>query len=77
MKIPANVNFADYIKLVGELESQEIYSAGRWTDEVVSRAKHGVQLWGDMLPWSKTHGNVRLRPGELSIWAGMNGHRNN
>jgi twinkle protein len=75
MKIPASVNFADYIQLVGELEAQEIHSAGKWADLVVARAKNGVQLWGDMLPWSKTHGNVRLRPGELSIWAGMNGHR--
>lgn len=29
---------------------------------------------GAYLPWSKTHGDVRLRPGELSIWAGVNGH---
>jgi twinkle protein len=75
MKIPADVNFADYIKLVGELEAQEIYSAGHWTDAVVRRATQGVKLTGDTLPWSKTHGNVRLRPGELSIWAGMNGHK--
>ena len=26
------------------------------------------------LPWSKTRGLVSLRPGELSIWAGFNGH---
>lgn len=29
---------------------------------------------GARLPWSKTHGLVRIRPGELSIWAGVNGH---
>ena len=29
---------------------------------------------GPLLPWSKTHQNIRLRPAELSIWAGVNGH---
>jgi twinkle protein len=29
---------------------------------------------GADLPWSKTHGLVRLRPGEVSVWAGVNGH---
>ena len=26
------------------------------------------------LPWSKTHNLVRLRPGEVTIWHGINGH---
>ena len=26
------------------------------------------------LPWAKTHNDVRFRPGETSIWAGINGH---
>lgn len=29
---------------------------------------------GVSLPWSKTHGKISLRPGEVSIWAGANGH---
>lgn len=28
---------------------------------------------GSRLPWSKTHGKISLRPGEVSIWAGFNG----
>lgn len=37
-------------------------------------------FWGDganfgwLLPWSKTHHNIRIRPYEVSIWAGINGH---
>lgn len=39
-------------------------------DRIHGRHKdHGINL-----PWSKTHGNIKLRPGELSIWAGVNGH---
>lgn len=29
---------------------------------------------GFVLPWQKTHDTFRLRPGETSIWAGINGH---
>ncbi|MCC6596461.1 MAG: AAA family ATPase [Rhodanobacteraceae bacterium] len=29
---------------------------------------------GMLLPWAKTHGDVALRPGEVSAWAGINGH---
>lgn len=29
---------------------------------------------GLLLPWPKTHENIKLRPGEVSIWAGINGH---
>lgn len=74
MKIPENVNFADYVKIVGDLEAQEIHSAGYWRDRVLSRLD-GAKITGDQLPWAKTHNCVRLREGELSIWAGMNGHR--
>lgn len=29
---------------------------------------------GMLLPWRNTHERIKLRPGELSIWAGVNGH---
>jgi len=29
---------------------------------------------GCYLPWQKTHNHIKLRQGELSIWAGVNGH---
>ncbi len=28
----------------------------------------------EKLPWKKSYDNVRLRPGEVSLWAGINGH---
>lgn len=33
-----------------------------------NRSQSGINL-----PWSKTHGNFRVRPGEVTIWAGVNG----
>jgi len=29
---------------------------------------------GDILPWNKTSEDIRFRPGEVSVWAGVNGH---
>ena len=41
----------------------------------VSENMYGEQAdIGALLPWSKTHGKIKLRPGELSVWAGVNGH---
>ena len=65
----------EMIAFIGQQESQEIKSTSHQRDELLTRAKHGPQLTGDCLPWSKTHDKVRLRPGEISIWAGMNGHK--
>ena len=74
MNIPPNVDFNDYVSLVGELEAQEIFSAGKWTEDLVERSK-GVQVYGDKMPWSKTWEDFRFRPSEVTVWAGQNGHR--
>lgn len=75
MRIPEGINFGEYIEAWALAESQEIHTAGHWEEHLVELARSGVRVWGDCLPWSKTHETVRLRPGELSIWAGMNGHK--
>lgn len=33
-----------------------------------------LSLVGDKLPWVKTHDLIRLRPSEVTLWAGYNGH---
>lgn len=74
MIIPTNIDFAKYIADVSFLEAQELHWADHWEDALADRITHGVALDGDVLPWEKTHSIIRLRPGELSIWAGINGH---
>ena len=72
MRIPKDVNFDDYISLVGSMEAQEIHSGSHWKSQIIERSK-GPKIWGDKMPWPKTHELIRLREGELSIWAGMSG----
>lgn len=54
------------------LDPAELRNIGEFEDAIVAemtRVDEGLRL-----PWKKTHGRLRLRPGELSVWAGINGH---
>ena len=75
MKIPENIDFAKYAAMMAERESGSIHPAGYWAEAMVNRFIDGNEIQGDTLPWTKTHSLVRFRPGELSVWAGMNGHK--
>ena len=58
----------------GRVESTDIVDFRHYIDKVKDRIANGVTHFGDRLPWKKTFENVRLRPSEVSIWAGVNGH---
>ena len=75
MNIPEDVDLIEYLALIGEQESQGIRWANEFKGALLNRMQNGVNKEGDLLPWTKTHDHVQLRPGELSIWAGTNGHR--
>ncbi len=75
MNIPDDIDLIGYLHDIGEIESQDLHWASHWVEGAVERSKGNVSEIGACLPWSKTHPFVRLRPGEVSIWAGINGHR--
>jgi twinkle protein len=54
------------------LDPSELRSAADFEDAVIAEM-HRVDD-GLLLPWKKTHDLLKLRPGETSIWAGVNGH---
>jgi len=49
MNIPHGVDFSQFIQLVGEMEAQEIHSAGYWKQELIERS-YGETITGDCLP---------------------------
>lgn len=55
-------------------EAQHITPAADFWGPLCRLADGGEEITGSPLPWSKTFETVRLRPGELSIWGGINGH---
>jgi len=64
----------DFLKFAGVQESQYIEPTKTFSNEVKERFSHGFEVRGEKLPWHKSHDKVGLRPGEVSIWAGINGH---
>jgi twinkle protein len=54
------------------LDPAELRSVADFEEDVI--AEYGRVDVGLLLPWQKTHDDIRLRPGETSIWAGVNGH---
>lgn len=75
MIIPKDIDFESYIDFVGNQESQEIHSAGYWTEPMLERLKAGDVITGDYMPWKALDQKVRLRKGELTLWAGYSGHK--
>lgn len=70
--ITDTINFNDYMQ---EPEQHNVRAASDWLDDVVD-AFHGTSD-GTRVPtmlWEKTKDKVHFRPGEVSLWAGINGH---
>jgi twinkle protein len=63
------------LEFLGRQESQNIAWGDAYTDELLDYFRHQQVLTGAKLPWAKTHDRIRFRPGEVTIHAGMNGHR--
>jgi len=64
----------DLLEFMGTQESQFFVQPSELLDKIKARLNHDGSVAGDLLPWSKTHKCVGLRPGEVSIWVGINGH---
>ena len=66
------VDFSAYIR---ETEArQKVRPASEYVDELIENLFSGKKEPGAFLPWEKTHGAFKFRPGEVSLWAGINGH---
>ena len=64
-------DFAGYYSRHALQESTKVKSAGNWIVEVLND-ESGVK--GDPLPWSRTHEDIGLDSGALTIWGGWSGH---
>lgn len=69
---PDNTDFAAYM---AETEPQvKVLPAETWTDALVRSTHTTERITGAKLPWHKTHDLIRFRPGEVTLWVGINGH---
>lgn len=53
---------------------QNVKTAGQWMGELVHKLRNPDRTPKVCLPWEKTHRVFHFRPGEVTIWAGQNGH---
>lgn len=70
--IADTIDLTEYLE--DKHEGENIRPADFWRDQVHHIFQGGGQSEGAVLPWSKTHEDIRLRMGEVSLWHGMNGH---
>lgn len=69
---PQEINFEAFLK--NYPERANVLPAYAYADTVIDYFNGKLGTKGLTLPWSKTHDTLALRPGEVSIWAGVNGH---
>jgi twinkle protein len=72
----ADIDFTDsrVHEFIAQQEAQEVRSGEHYRFALLERLNGSEALTGIPLPWANTHDKVRLRDGEVSIWAGINGH---
>ena len=66
------INFLEYLK---ETESAErVKPASVYMAELISSLRNFKTEPKSYLPWDKTHSLIQFRPGEVTLWGGVNGH---
>jgi twinkle protein len=70
--IPDNIDFEAYANRIED--AAKVKPVGEYLEQVMDAFFNPNGEAGDLMPWDKTHDLFRFRPGELTIWHGMNGH---
>lgn len=52
----------------------KVIAAEEWRNELIKEIQSPEEFDGATLPWGITHDKIRFRPGETTVWAGINGH---
>lgn len=72
----AHINGELLSRFIGQAKTkdpEELKPLSSYHDEIMQEFKDS-ETSGMRLPWTKTHLTVRLRPTEISVWAGINSH---
>jgi twinkle protein len=69
---PDTIDFAEYMR---ETEaSSKVRPASSYMQELIDSLGKVDNDPKAYLPWDKTHSVFAFRPGEVTLWAGVNGH---
>lgn len=65
----------DFAGYMAQTESaQKVRSAHEWVSDLIETLDPKKAPRRVVLPWQKAHDLVAFRPGEVTLWAGINGH---
>lgn len=66
----------DFDRYMQETEAEhQVKSATNWREDLIEEfSATNSQSPGALLPWDPLRGKVGIRPGEVSLWFGFNGH---
>lgn len=53
---------------------RNVRAAAEYLDDMIDDIGKGTADPGECLPWGKTAGLFKFRPGDVTLWAGPNGH---
>jgi twinkle protein len=70
---PDEIDFGAYMEMTDS--AHKVRPASEFVDAVIDKLYGQGQSAGANLPWSKTHGLFKARPGEVTVWTGWNGHK--
>lgn len=59
---------------LSEDDQAKVRLAESWEDDLIAAFSIPETLSGSVSPWDSIRDRVRFRPGELSLWTGINGH---
>lgn len=65
----------DFAAYMAQTEAKaKVKPAGGWIDVLIDELGKESTEPRAFLPWEKSHGLFAFRPGEVTLWAGVNGH---
>lgn len=68
------LNDQEMLEFLGVQQQQDITPASTLTELAIESFEDGDKMAGLQLPWHCTHDRFALRQGEVTLWAGYNGH---
>ena len=75
INIPDGLDYESYVDLLGTLEAQDLKSSAHWRTDLLEYNNTDNQLYGETMPFPKSHELFRYRPSEMTLVTGYNGSK--
>lgn len=70
--IDDNIDFAEWTALE---DAHKVRPASDYVEQLIEKLAGSEGIQGYQMPWAAMKNRFMIRPGELTLWAGINGHK--